>query len=306
MRKTLNIIILLLLVAQLLPAQDWVVPDDRKGRLGTFPFTDDTRKAGEKLYTVNCASCHGTPGRSDFISLVPPPGDPFTDKFQKNSDGEIFYKVSTGRGQMPSFRSVLAITDIWNLISFIRSSNKAYKQQIAAVVSSSAYPGAEISLYLSYSPENSSVQVTALAIKEGVSTPVANAGIKLFVRRYFGTLQLDEERSTGTTGSATFAVPAGLPGDSAGNLSLTARFADEELFGSSGKDTIIMAGKPTIPLSLTASRAMWNSVRKAPLWILITFSAGILTAWGFIFIVLLKLRDIYIVGGKFAGIKEDS
>jgi hypothetical protein len=49
-------------------------------------------------------------------------------------------------------------------------------------------------------------------------------------------------------------------------------------------------------LSLVAERAMWNSVRKAPVWIILTYGLGLLTAWGFVFYVLMKLRDILIIG----------
>jgi mono/diheme cytochrome c family protein len=100
--------------------QDWVVPDDRKGRLSTFPFTDETRKEGERLYRINCQSCHGDPGKNNSIALVPPPGDPATEKIQKNTDGEIFHKVAVGRGQMPSFRSVLTTDEIWKVVSYLQ------------------------------------------------------------------------------------------------------------------------------------------------------------------------------------------
>ena len=90
MKYTTGVIICLMLLPSFARGQDWVVPDDRKGRLSTFPFTDDTRKEGEKLYQVNCHSCHGDPGRNNFIALQPPPGDPATEKIQRNSDGETF------------------------------------------------------------------------------------------------------------------------------------------------------------------------------------------------------------------------
>lgn len=306
MRKIFYSIVLLFLSVPVLPAQEWVVPDDRKGRLSTFPFSDETRKTGEKLYLVNCASCHGAPGKANYLNLVPTPGDPASDKFQKNSDGEIFYKVYTGKGQMPSFRSVLSSTDIWNIVSFLRTTNKAYKQLVAAIVTSTAYPGAEIKLAMQFLPESSMVKVTARAEKEGSRVPVSDAGVKLYVKRYFGSLAVDEEKFTDASGSALFAMPDYLPGDTTGNLSLSARFSNEELFGTAGKDTVLLAGDPFIPVSLTANRAMWNTVRKAPVWLILTFTLGLLSVWGFIFLVMMKLRDIYLVGEKFSASKEEA
>jgi len=289
----------LLLIQLLIPelsAQEWIVPADKKGRLSTFPFTEETRKAGEKLYSINCLSCHGTPGKANYLQLVPPPGDPATDKIQKNSDGEIFYKLSVGRGQMPSFRSVLTSNDIWSVVSYLRSFNKAYKQQVMPVITSSAYPGAVIGLLVSFNRADSTIILKASATTEKSSVPVTDAEVKLLVKRTFGMLPVDEPKTTDKEGLATFRVPADLKGDSAGMVLVSARFTDEDVFGNAGKDTLLNAGQKVMPVSLVAERAMWNNVRKAPVWIILAYGLGVLIAWGFILLVLMKLRDIYLVG----------
>jgi hypothetical protein len=287
--------ILLLLIPEL-KSQDWIVPDDKKGKLSTFPFNDETRKAGEKLYSINCMSCHGTPGKGNFLKLVPPPADPATEKIQANNDGVIFYKVTTGRGQMPSFKSVLTTSEVWNIVSYIRSFNKSYIQQVMAVITSSAYPGSEIQLSLSYNTSDSSIILKARAVKENSSVPVTDAEVKLLVHRTFGMLPVDELKTTNKNGTASFRIPDDLTGDTAGMIMVSARFADEESFGSVSKDTLIRAGIKSYPVSLLAERAMWNNVRMAPVWIILAYCVGLLVAWGFIIYVLMMLRDIYIVG----------
>lgn len=296
MKYTTGVIICLMLLPSFARGQDWVVPDDRKGRLSTFPFTDDTRKEGEKLYQVNCHSCHGDPGRNNFIALQPPPGDPATEKIQRNSDGEIFHKVSAGRGQMPSFRSVLTTDEIWKVVSFIRSFNRSYVQKVMQVITSSAYPGAIISMKLAYDEAAKQVLVIASATSETGTVPVTGAGVRLLAARYFGKMAVDEEKTTDVNGVATFSVPEGLRGDTAGNIGFSAVFTDEATFGSVSKDTVLMAGMPVIPVSLTANRAMWNTVRKAPVWIILAYGLGVLAVWGFIVLVMFKLRDIFTVG----------
>ncbi|HNX82835.1 MAG: cytochrome c [Bacteroidales bacterium] len=296
MKYTTGVIICLMLLPSFARGQDWVVPDDRKGRLSTFPFTDDTRKEGEKLYQVNCHSCHGDPGRNNFIALQPPPGDPATEKIQRNSDGEIFHKVSAGRGQMPSFRSVLTTDEIWKVVSFIRSFNRSYVQKVMQVITSSAYPGAIISMKLAYDEATKQVLVIASATSETGTVPVTGAGVRLLAARYFGKMAVDEEKTTDVNGVATFSVPEGLRGDTAGNIGFSAMFTDEATFGSVSKDTVLMAGMPVIPVSLTANRAMWNTVRKAPVWIILAYGLGVLAVWGFIVLVMFKLRDIFTVG----------
>jgi len=301
MKYTVPFILCMLIIPSLLKGQDWVVPEERRGRLSTFPFTDETRKEGERLYTINCQSCHGNPGKGNYIALQPSPGDPATEKIQRNLDGEIFHKVAAGRGQMPSFRSVLSTDEIWKIVSYLRSYNKSYVQKVMQVITSAAYPGAVISMSLAYNGAERLVTIRALATDETKSVPVTNAGVRLFASRYFGMLPVDEEKLTDSNGTAAFSIPADLPGDTAGNVSFSAKFTDEETFGVVAKDTVIKAGAVTVPVSLVAQRAMWNTVRKTPVWVILSYGLGVIAVWGFIFLVMMKLRDIYTVGTALRG-----
>ena len=307
MRILFTLLILQLITPAVFP-QEWAVPEERKGRLSPFKFTDDTRRDGERLYNINCKSCHGTPGKGDFLTTLNPiPGDPASDKIQHNLDGEIFYKVTQGRGPMPSFRNSLASNDIWNIISFLRSFKSDYVQAIMPLIRSSAYPGAEIIISLLSQPEKQQVMMKVTAVSEKSSVPVIGAGVKLFVKRTFGQMIVDEEKTTDKEGIALFSIPEGFPADSAGRLYVSARFSDEDTFGAVSKDTSIIAGMKVTPVSLTAQRAMWNVVRKAPVWVILSYTFGVLGVWGFIFLVLLRLRDIYLIGEhveKGAAVKE--
>jgi len=296
MRSFILFLTFLQLVFQTIQGQEWIVPDDKKGRLSTFAFDDNSRMAGQKSYTLNCMSCHGTPGKSNYLNLVPAPGDPATEKIQRNNDGELFFKVYTGRGQMPSFRSVLTSDEVWNIVSYLRSFNKSYRQQVKSVISSAAYPGSTINMFIEHISADTSIVVTAYADKESSRVPVIDAGIKLYVHRTFGHQVIDEEKVTDKSGKAVFKIPEKMHGDSDGNISVSARFIDEDVFGSASRDTVLSAGIKTIPVSLVAERAMWNNVRKAPIWILLTYSLGVIVALSFIILVMVKIRDIYILG----------
>jgi hypothetical protein len=299
------ILILLLFVSQGLFSQTWDVPADKKGKLSPFRFNDESKSAGEKLYLLNCKSCHGNPGKANFITtLNPQPGDPATDKIQHNTDGEIFYKVTTGRGPMPSFKNALSSNDIWNIVSYLRIFNPKYTQSFQPEIKSAAYPGATISISLALGTTNDSVLVNIKAVSPKEVVPVSNAGLKLLAKRTFGMLAVDEDKTTDNKGVAAFKLPKDLPGDTAGNVYFSVRFTDEDKFGAFTKDTVIKAGMITVPESLVKNRAMWNNVRKAPVWILLTYSLGVLGVWGFIFLVLLKLRDIFIVGEHLEGKSE--
>ena len=301
MKSVIAVIWCLVLFPSFTRSQEWVVPEDKRSRLSTFAFSDETRKEGEKLYTVNCMSCHGNPGKGNYLALVPVPGDPATEKIQRNSDGEIFYKVSVGKGQMPSFRSVLTTDEIWKTVSYIRSYNKDYIQKVMQVITSAAYPGAVISMKIAYDAAEHALTVMARAADEEKTVAVTGAGVRLFVARHFGMLPVDEEKITDNNGNAVFSIPESLPGDTAGNVSISAKFTDEEVFGVVSKDTVIRAGVITVPVSLVAERAMWNNVRKAPVWVILVYTLGVLAVWGFIFLVMMKLRDIYTIGSALRG-----
>jgi len=55
---------------------------------------------------------------------------------------------------------------------------------------------------------------------------------------------------------------------------------------------------PFTAVSLTEKRAMWNSMNKAPYWIIFSYFIAVLAVWGLIFYVLLQLRTIFMLGKK--------
>ena len=111
---------------QLLPL--WVVPEEAKGKVCPFQFTPETVKSGENVFQKNCKSCHGDPGKQNWAKIVPPPGDPASAGFQGQTDGEMFYRITTGKAPMPQFGNVLSDEERWHVISYIRSFNSGYVQ----------------------------------------------------------------------------------------------------------------------------------------------------------------------------------
>jgi mono/diheme cytochrome c family protein len=281
-------------------AQEWVVPAEIGARLSPAAFSDSTRKAGAELYNTNCKSCHGDPGKNNVIKLVPPPPDAASLKMQVNTDGAMYFKISEGRTPMPSFKNILSATDHWRVISYIRSFNDKYvqKTEVKGVGGGVSVENAKI--VITWISETSQVQAVVTALKEKVIQPVAGAEVKLFAKRYFGNLPVDQPRNTDAQGKAVFSFPKDLPGDSTGFVQLIAKFSDEAAFGEAKADTTLAIGVPTYRPPLNEKRALWNVVQKTPVWLLLTYTLSVLAAWGFIIYVFLQIRAI-----SKAGLEKD-
>lgn len=101
----------------------WVAPAADKDKKNPLPADAATVAQGKKVAEVNCVSCHGARGKGDgaaAVALNPKPADWTSAKVQAESDGEIFWKISTGRGAMPAW-NFLSEKDRWALVRYIRS-----------------------------------------------------------------------------------------------------------------------------------------------------------------------------------------
>lgn len=79
---------------------------------------------GKSIYTTRCVVCHGTSGKGDGPagkSLNPPAGDHTSAAVQAQTDGEIFWKISEGRGAMVGWKLILSEQDRWDLVNYIRT-----------------------------------------------------------------------------------------------------------------------------------------------------------------------------------------
>lgn len=80
----------------------------------------------KKVAETNCVSCHGPGGKGDgpaAAALNPKPANWTSDKVAAETDGEIFWKISNGRGAMPPWKH-LPEKDRWDLVNYIRSLKK--------------------------------------------------------------------------------------------------------------------------------------------------------------------------------------
>jgi mono/diheme cytochrome c family protein len=271
-------------------AQQWNVPEDKKARLSPVQFNAETVKKGEVIFQRNCQSCHGIPTKNNFVNLTPPPGDPATDKFQKQTDGALFYKITTGRSPMPTFKDILTEEERWAVISYFRSFNKNYVQPVITATKQMVLTPLAI-LSIAYLNQSQQIQVMAV---DTLKEPIKGAEIALFVKRYFGNLQIGEAATTNGNGIALFDFPKDIPGDKTGNIELIAKLSSDK-GPEAQKVTTLSVGLPTNKPSLTEPRAMWNVGKKAPIWLLLAYTLVVVGVWGFLFYIgnqLYRLRKM--------------
>lgn len=268
-------------------AQEWVVPEDKKNKESPFRFSAETAKKGEAIFQQNCQVCHGEPTKGTFNKgLIPNPGDPATDKFQKETNGALFYKVTNGRGAMPRFMDILTEEQRWQVISYFRSFNKNYEQP-AGGLNEVATSVQNALLTLSFLSATN--QVHALATDDH-NKPLEGAEMVLFVKRYFGNLKIGESVVTDKTGVAVFDFPKDLPGDKKGNVVLVLNL---KTGGSNIQKTDTLAiGVPTNLPPLNSQRAMWNVMAKAQVWLFLSYFTVVITIWGLLIYIVFQLVKI--------------
>ncbi len=83
---------------------------------------------GKELWAKHCKSCHGAKGLGDgpkAAGLKTFSGDFSGKTFQALTDGEIFYKTSFGRDEMPAYDKKIADeADRWALVAYMRTMKK--------------------------------------------------------------------------------------------------------------------------------------------------------------------------------------
>lgn len=109
---------------------EWKAPADAKNMKNPMADKKTDKKElaeGKKLADTNCVTCHGPSGKGDgpaAAALPPPkPADWTSAKVANETDGEIFWKITNGRGAMPPWKH-LPEKDRWELVNYIRSLQK--------------------------------------------------------------------------------------------------------------------------------------------------------------------------------------
>ena len=102
----------------------WLSPAPSAAQKNPIAPMQNSIAAGQKIYLKTCALCHGKSGDADgpaVIELNIHPAKLSDPKLATESDGSLFWKITTGKKPMPAFGKRLSETDRWHLVNYIRT-----------------------------------------------------------------------------------------------------------------------------------------------------------------------------------------
>lgn len=104
----------------------WEAPAEAKKLKNPLAKSDKVLAQAKKVFETNCLPCHGPKGLGDgpaAAALPVKPANWTSPATQAESDGELFWKITNGRGPMPPWKH-LPETDRWAMVHFIRTLKK--------------------------------------------------------------------------------------------------------------------------------------------------------------------------------------
>ena len=106
------------------PPAEYKIPPEAAAKANPVKPGPESLAKGKKLYGFACAMCHGESGdgKGDMATDMKNVTD-FTkpDALKNRTDGELFYIIRTGKGEMPPEGDRAKDDDIWNMVNYVRS-----------------------------------------------------------------------------------------------------------------------------------------------------------------------------------------
>jgi mono/diheme cytochrome c family protein len=106
------------------PAQT-SIPAEAARMVNPVKPTPESQARAKKMYGYDCAMCHGANGngKGDVVADLKLTLKDYTDPaaLKDLSDGELFYIIKNGKGQMSAEGDRAKPEDLWNMVILVRS-----------------------------------------------------------------------------------------------------------------------------------------------------------------------------------------
>jgi len=265
----------------------WQVPAEMVNKINPLSIEPKNVAMGRNIFSRSCVACHGA--KADGQGLIKS-ASLIAKEFQKQADGTIFYKITTGRDKMPPFKATLKDDEIWAVINYLR-----------VLINPSAIPPAKnVKLEISTGDEIKSVTAFVYSA-DSAKLPLQEVDVHFYVKRDFGLMSIGElSNYTGTDGKVKVIFPDNIIGDAEGYVSLLVKVENDFLYNNAESEVIRQWGEPMIMEDKYFNqRSLWGSRNKSPVWLLLLANGIIAAVWGAIFYVAYNLFRIKKAGKIF-------
>ncbi|HTU35408.1 MAG TPA: cytochrome c [Candidatus Acidoferrum sp.] len=114
-------------------AAAYKIPDEALKQPNPVKPSAESIASGKRIYGYDCAMCHGASGggkgdlagdmKLQIADLRAPKS------LEGKTDGELFYVIKNGKGDMPAEGTRAKPDQIWDMVNYIRSLAKSAKPQ---------------------------------------------------------------------------------------------------------------------------------------------------------------------------------
>lgn len=269
-------------------AQEWIVPDESKNAKNPVEYNLDNVKKGKDLFIANCKSCHGDPGKHNGLPLAPPPPDVTSDLMQNNTEGELYYKITNGRGPMPQFKTNISDDDRWRIVNYIRNFNPENEPLLVNA------PPVKAKILASVNEAEKKVEVFAEYDNKGTYSKLTNTPVTISAKKTFGNLKIGEV-TTDDNGRAEFTIPETLIGDEEGNVNIVVTLADNFVADRVILDAAKVAQRKVVPQLIKKGEIIWSTNENIQIWLLLSYLAAAGGAWiaiGYVILQIIKIKRL--------------
>lgn len=268
-------------------SEDWPVPAEYTNIQNPVTFNNQNVRVGRDVWDKNCKSCHGDPGRYNALALVPPPPDASSDMMQEHTDGELFFKITYGRGAMPQFETTLSVDERWKVITFIRR----FDPRNAGLLADEELLKGKI--YALVGNNNTTIDIVAeFQNKTGQMEKLTDNTVYIMARKTFGNLLVGTV-NTDNEGRASFNIPGDMHTKSDGKVDFVLTLGDDfepTTFAISGVQ--VREPEQFVP----AARVLWSTNDRTQAWLLVTYFAALIGAWSTIGYIIMQIVKIWKLG----------
>jgi len=277
---------LLLCLAPQVNGQEWEIPADQAALSSPTDYTLDNVKRGKDIYTRNCLSCHGDPGKNNPLALVPMPVDIASASMQANSEGALFYKMTTGKGVMPPFETTIPEGDRWNLVHFIKNYSPEREQLLVDA------PPVKAKLLASVNEASGAVEIMAeFEEANGTYSSLAAAPVIISSKKAFGNIEIGQAM-TNENGRAVYSIPEDVIGDEEGYLTIVVSL-DENFISEEVALEKAIVGMPKEVPRLIKPEVLWSTNNNVSSWLLISYIIAAGGSWviiGYVIFQIIKIK----------------